>query len=148
MRTPLPTTPDILTVWRQQLLSSFDAVGLDVEVGPKRPASTQNLDGNFVRIICLGGPWRYRTLWYPRLAAETWAPSIKKAHHIEGIVAQSTRLLEGLRFPPTQDSPGGFISSCELDLSGADQSIDGAPFVLTTTQPLCISVMPTERTTL
>lgn len=146
MRTPLPETPDILTPWRAALLAEFATRGMDVAVGPKRPADTVNLDGLYVRIMCLGGPWRYRALWYPRLAAESWAPTILEARRLEGIVAYATRRLEGLRIPSTPDSPGLFISSLELELSGADQSLEGAPFVLTTTQPLCISVMPNERT--
>ena len=143
MRTPIPTTPDILSPWRAALLAAFAEADLTVAVGPKRPADTVNLDGRFVRIMCLGGRWSHRTLWHPRLAAESWAPSVLDAQRIEGIAAQTTRRREGRRFAPTQNSPGFFISSLELELSGADQSIDGAPFVLTTTQPLCISVMPT-----
>lgn len=173
MYAPLLPAPNILTLWRRELNAALDAAGIDAAVGPKRPADTTNLQGNFVRIMCLGGPWRYRNLWYPRLAAESWAPSVAKARELDAIVGLATRRMEGLRayFQPLdpstpaiqwataegawadaigpwttpQKTPGVFISSCELDIAGSDMSYEGAPFVLTTTEPLCVQVTLTER---
>lgn len=147
MYAPLLPAPDILSVWRRELLAALQVAGIDASVGPKRPAETQNLQGLFVRIMCLGGPWRYRNLWYPRLAAESWAPTVVEARALEGVVSLATRSMEGLREPPTPTNPGMFISSLELDLSGSDQSLDGVPFVLTTTNPLCVAVTPYRKDT-
>lgn len=144
---PIPTPPDILSVWRAQLLAALAELGWKVDVGPKRPADTVNLHGEFVRVMCLGGPWDAHALWHPRLAAESWAPTVARARLIDGIVQRTTRRLEGLRIAPTPETPGMFISSLELDLAGSDQSIDGAPFVLTTTSPACLQVTTMERIT-
>ncbi len=146
MRSPLPPSPDLLGIWRQRLLAALADAGLDATVGSKRPSSETNRNGLFVRIMCLGGTWRYRSLWYPRLAAESWAPSVTASHRLDAVVGLATRRMEGLRVPAAGDEPQVFISSCELDLAGSDQSVDGHPFTLTTTHPLCVQVTPIERT--
>lgn len=140
MRLPIPTAPDLLVPWRERILADLAAAGISAAVGPKRPASTTNLDGLFVRIMCLGGPWRARALWYPRLAAESWAPTVGAARRLDAVVARATARLQGLERLPLPDDPGFYITFCELDLQGADQTADGAPFVLTTTQPVCVQV--------
>ena len=142
MRAPIALTPDLLGHWRTKLLAALAEAEVVADVGPKRPHDVTNLDRRFVRIMCAGGPWRFRNLWYPRLIAESWAQTVAEARRLDAIVSRATRLLEGDRTIPTSTSPGMFISSCELDVSGADQSLDGAPFVLTTTSPLCVQVTP------
>lgn len=141
-RMPIPRAPDILSPWRAAILAALTAAGVAADVGTKRPADIENLTGRFVRIMCLGGPWRARALWCPRLAIESWAPSVLDAHHLDAIVAQATARFEGFEQAPNPTTPVGFfVASLELDLQGADQSIDGAPFVLTTTQPACVQVL-------
>lgn len=142
MRSPLPPSPDILGIWRAQLLPALADAGIDAAVGVKRPSADVNKSGLFVRIMCLGGPWRYRGLWYPRLAAESWAPTVAESHRLDSVVGLATRRMEGLRVPASADSPAVFISSCDLDLAGSDQSVDGHIFTLTTTNPLCVQVTP------
>ena len=149
MRVPIPLAPDLLSLWRARILADLAEAGIVADVGPKRPADTANLGGRFVRIMCLGGPWRARALWYPRLAAESWAPTVLQARELDAMVARATARLAGVEQPPTADRVGFFISHCALDLQGADQSIDGHPLVLTTTEPLCVSVtqlLPEEGT--
>lgn len=150
MRVPIPLSPDLLTPWRQRILQDLAAAGISADVGPKRPADVENLAGGFVRIMCLGGPWRARALWYPRLATESWAPSVLDARKLDAVVARTTARLLGFEQPPTPTYPVGFfISDCSLDLQGADQAIDGHPMVLTTTGPLCVQViqlLPKETT--
>lgn len=142
MRMPIPLAPDLLTPWRARILTDLATEGLVADVGPKRPANVTNLQGSFVRIMCLGGQWRNRGLWYPRLATESWAPTVAQARHLDAVVARTTARLEGLRLSPTPANPAGFfISSCELDTQGADSSIDGSPLVLTTTDPLCVQIL-------
>lgn len=141
MRVPIPRAPDILTPWRAQILAALAEAGIAADVGPKRPASTTNLEGRFVRIMCLGGAWDARALWHPRLATESWAPNVLEARELDAIVAQATARFEGYEQLPIPTSPVGFfVSSLALDLQGSDQSLDGAPFVLTTTEALCVSV--------
>ncbi len=136
---PVPLAPDILTPWRAKILADLAAAGVTADVGPKRPANVANLTGRFVRIMCLGGPWRARALWYPRLALESWAPSVLDARELDAIAARATARMQGYEQRPTSET-GFFISHLALDLQGADQSIDGHPLVLTTTEPLCVSV--------
>lgn len=149
-RVPIPPTPDLLTPWRTRILQDLAAAGIPAAVGPKRPADTVNLAASFVRIMCLGGPWRARALWFPRLACESWAPSVKDAQRLDAIVGRATARLAGLHVAPTSpDHPGFYISTVQLALAGADQSLDGAPFVLTTTEPVCVQViqqLPEEGT--
>jgi len=140
VRVPIPLAPDLLTLWRERILADLDEAGIVADVGPKRPADVANLAGRFVRIMCLGGPWRARALWFPRLAAESWAPRVSDAHELDAIVARATARLAGYERKPTSTEVGFFVSSCALELQGADQSIDGHPLVLTTTEPLCVSV--------
>ena len=64
MRVPIPRAPDILTPWRAQILATLAEAGIAADVGPKRPASTTNLEGRFVRIMCLGGAWDARVEAY------------------------------------------------------------------------------------
>lgn len=136
-----PRAPDLLAVWRQHLMRHLPA---DVAVGVKRPANTENLTGRFVRIMCLGGPWRDIALWYPRLALESWAPTVGEARELDSIAGWATRTFEGHHHPATDTAPGFHITDCRLDLSGSDQSIDGSPFVLTTTEPVCVQVTTKE----
>lgn len=141
MRFPAPTPPDLLAPWRTRILAALEAVGIQASVGPRRPASTVNLEGNFVRIMCLGGPWRAKGLWLPRIATESWAPTVVKAQQLDRIVARATARLLGLEQAPTSpDQSGFYITSCELELQGSDQSLDGAPFVLTTAA-CCLQVI-------
>jgi hypothetical protein len=142
MRIPIPRAPDLLALWRTRILDDLAEEGIAADVGPKRPASVAGLQGRFVRIMCLGGPWRRRALWYPRLATEAWAPSVAQARELDAIVARTTARLEGYRQQPSPTNPVGFfISSCSLDVQGAASSIDGAPLVLTTTDPLCVQIL-------
>ena len=140
MRIPIPLAPDLLTPWRARIIADLADAGIVADVGPKRPADVANLAGHFVRIMCLGGPWRARALWYPRLATESWAPTVAKARELDAVVARATARLAGFEQPPTPTTVGFFVSSCTLELQGADQSADGHPLVLTTTEPLCVSV--------
>lgn len=150
MRVPLPLAPDLLTPWRQRIQQDLEQAGISTSVGPKRPSEVENREGCFVRIMCLGGPWRARALWYPRLATESWAPTVTEARRLDAVVARATARLLGFEQRPTPTDPVGFfISDCSLDLQGADQSVDGRPFVLTTTGPLCVQViqlLPKETT--
>lgn len=139
MRIPVP--PEILTPWRTKILASLAAYGIAADVGPKRPADVVNMGRPFVRIMCLGGPWRNIGLWYPRLAAESWAPTVAEAHRLESVVAYATQLMEGHHVAPTAAADGFRITQCSLALQGADQTVDGAPLVLTTTDPLCVQVI-------
>ena len=141
MRVPIPRAPDVLTPWRSRILQDLATEGITAEVGPKRPAKVTNYEGRFVRIMCLGGPWRARALWYPRFAVESWAPTVNEARHLDSIVARATARMQGFEKPPTPTDPVGFfISHLALDLQGADESVDGHPFVLTTTEPACLQV--------
>lgn len=143
MRLPVP--PDILSPWRVKILASLAAHGLAADVGPKRPADVVGLSRPFVRIMCLGGPWRNIGLWYPRLAAESWDSTVAEAHQLEAVVAYATTLMEGFHLPPTSEVDGFRITQCSLALQGADQTVDGAPLVLTTTDPLCVQVVQIKR---
>lgn len=141
MRIPKP--PDILSPWRTRILESLAAHGLAADVGPKRPADVVNLSKPFVRIMCLGGPWDHILLWRPRLAAESWpgVGGVLEAHELESVVAYATALMEGYEQHPTPQGDGFRITECALALQGADQTVDGAPLVLTTTDPLCVQVI-------
>jgi len=143
MRLPLP--PDILIPWRTKILASLAVHGLTADVGPKRPADVVNLSQPFVRIMCLGGSWDHILLWRPRLAAESWAPTVVEAHRLEAVVAYATTLMEGFHLPSTAEVDGFRITQCSLALQGADQTVDGAPLVLTTTDPLCVQVVQFKR---
>lgn len=146
MRVPVPLAPDILTPWRTKLLADLDAEGITATVGPKRPADLANYEGNFVRIMCLGGPWRARALWYPRLAMETWSSTVLEARRIDAVVARATARMQGFEQPPNPANPVGFfVASLALDLQGADESIDGHPLVLTTTEPVCVQVIQLRK---
>lgn len=134
----IPTSPDLLTPWRSDILSVLPGV----DVGVKRPADVENLNRPFVRLVQLGGPWSFaHSVWEPRVLTEVFAPSAQEAHRIDATVARVTASLAGSGGKPGQP-PGWYITASDLESQGAQSTIDGQPVVVTTAY-LCVQVWPT-----
>lgn len=109
-------------------------------VGTKRPSTVENLTRPFVRLVVLGGPWRYYQFWYPRILTETYAPDKYQARRVDALAARATADLAGYGARP--GTPDGFyITESTLDSQGADSEVDGIPVVLTQAL-LCVQVYP------
>lgn len=137
MPSPLvPASPDLLTPWADLLAAELPGVDL----GTKRPSTVENLSRPFVRLLNLGGPWRYYQFWYPRLLTETYAPDKLEARTLDATVARVTASLAGTGGRP-DGQPGFYITASDLDSQGADSEVDGIPVVLTQAL-LCVQVYP------
>ena len=99
----------------------------DATVGVRRPPTDENREGQFVRVVVLGGPLRWGCIWSPTVALECWADTRDEAFDLCSDATDALCDLEGFVTP-------GFLHLSEVDVMTAcsDAPIDGHPVVVTT----------------
>lgn len=98
-----------------------------VSVSKRRPPDTENLAGEWLRVVCTGGPTSWQgAIWAPSIALEAWADTSDDAHDLCAAATGALQALEGVITADLHLAALQVFSAC------ADSPIEGRPVCITT----------------
>lgn len=119
---------DLLPDLASWVIDQLTAAHPGIPVSKRRPPSTTNHEGPWVRLTQTGGPTSWSgAIWQPGLALEAWADTSDEAFDLCAAVTRTLEQLEGAV------QAGVFhLAEVQVVTACADSAIDQQPVCLTT----------------